>query len=79
MYTNLGPKIPNPDELSRLIVEDYFTPLPCPEEVVFFMTALDSTPATAKTVSLHTSRDPVLSKVCKWIIHGWLYNECQDF
>ena len=66
-----GSKIPNADRLSRLPIEDYVTPLPCPEEVVLSMSALDLTPVTSKTVAFYTSRDPVLSQVRKWILHGW--------
>ena len=65
-----GSKISNADGLSRLPIEDYVTPLPCLGEVVLFMTALDLTPVTS-TVAFYTSRDPVLSQVRKWILHGW--------
>ena len=66
-----GSKISNADRLSRLPIEDYVTPVPCLEEVVLSMSALDSTPVTSKTVAFYTSRDPVLSQVRKWILHEW--------
>ena len=46
-----GSKISNADGSSRLPVEDYFTPLLSPEEVVLFISALDLTPVTSKTVA----------------------------
>ena len=49
-----GSKISNTDGLSQLPVEDYFTPLLCPEEVVLSMSALDLTPVMSKTVAFDT-------------------------
>ena len=66
-----GSKFPNADGLSQLPMEDYVTPLPCPEEVVLSISALDLTPVTSKTIAFYTSRDPVQSQVRKWILHGW--------
>ena len=66
-----GSKISKADGLSRLPVEDYFTPLTCLEEVVFSMSALDLTPVTSKSVAFYTSEVPVLSQVRKWILQGW--------
>ena len=66
-----GSKISNAYGLSRLPTEDNVTPLPCPEEVVLSISALDLTPVTSKTVAFYTSRNPVLSQVRKWILHGW--------
>ena len=60
-----GSKISNADWLSRLPVEGYFTPLPCPEEVVLSMSALNLTSVTSQTVAFYTSKDPVLSQVRK--------------
>ena len=74
-----GSKISNADGLSRLPIEDYVTLLPCPEEVVHSMIALDLTPVTSKTVAFYTSRDPVLSQVRKWILHGWPEKRSLDF
>ena len=74
-----GSKISNGDELSRLPIEDYVMPLPCPEEVVLSMSALDLTPVTSKIVAFYTSRDPMLSQVCKWILHGWPEKRSLDF
>ena len=54
-------------------------PLPCPEEVVLSMSALDLTPVTSKTVAFYTSRDPILSQVRKWILHGWPKKRSLDF
>ena len=64
-----GSKISNANGLSRLPIEDYVTPLPCPEEVVLSMSALDLTPVTSKTVAF-SHQDPVLSQVRKWILQG---------
>ena len=66
-----GSKISNANGLSRQPIEDYVTPLTCLEEVVLSMSVFDLTPVTSKTVAFYTSRDPVLSQVCKWILHGW--------
>ena len=71
LSTKPGSKISNTDGLSRLPIEDYVMPLPCPKEVVLSMSALDLTPVTSKTVAFYTSRSPVLSQVRKWILHGW--------
>ena len=74
-----GSKISNADGLSRLPIEDYVMPLPCPEKVVLSMSALDLTPVTSRTVAFYTSRDPVLSQVRKWILHGWPEKLSLDF
>ena len=74
-----GSKISNAEGLSRLPIEDYVTPLPCPEEVVLTMSALDLTPVTSKTVAFYTSRNSVLSQVRKWILHGWPEKRSLDF
>ena len=43
------------------------------------MSAFDLTPVTSKTVAFYTSRDPVLSQVRKWILHGWPEKRSLDF
>ena len=74
-----GSKISNANGLSWLPIEDYVTPLPCPEEVVLSMSALDLTPVTSKTVAFYTSRDPMFSQVRKCILHGWPEKRFLDF
>ena len=69
--TNLDQKFPCADGLNRLPVEHYFTLLPCPEEVVLSISAVDLTPVASKTVAFYMSRDPVLLQVRKWILQKW--------
>ena len=69
-----GSKISNADGFSRLPIEDYVTSLPVPEEVVLSRSTLHLTPVTSKPIAFYTSRDPVLSQVRKWILHGWPEN-----
>ena len=63
-----GSKISNADRLSQLPVEDYFTPLPSPEEVILSMSVLNLTIVTSKTLACYIARDSMLSQVRKWIL-----------
>ena len=57
-----GSKISNADGLSRLPIEDYVTPLPCPEEVVLSMSTFRLNSSHVKNCCfLHIKRPRVIT------------------
>ena len=42
-----------------------------PPDTVLLLEYLDSIPVTAKQIKVWTDHDPVLSRVRKYILHGW--------
>ena len=64
----------NADGLSRLaLVEDNkeLTPEEVPEEVVLMIEAIQEMPVTHQEIRKWTREDPLLSKVCQYILNGW--------
>ena len=50
----------------------YFPPnIPIPGDVVLVMDHLDTTPVNARSIKSWTDKDPVLSTVRRYILHGW--------
>ena len=56
----------NADALSRLPLPDSV-----PGDILVTMEHLTTTPVHARQIKLWTSKDPVLSKVCRYIQYGW--------
>ena len=66
-----GSKIPHCDALSRLPLPCRSAEPPCPAEVINLLEFLNSTPVTAAQIRLWTARDPILSKVYRFVQEGW--------
>ena len=61
----------NADALSRLPIPSPQKDTPKPAEVVHLMEYLETSPVSSAQVRVWTDRDPVLSKVTRWILSGW--------
>ena len=71
-----GNKQGNVDALSRLpLAEPSNTDIPVPVEVVALLEHLDSTPVSAKQIKTQTDRDPLMSRVKKFVMEGWPQGE----
>ena len=67
----------NADALSRMPLSDMPAFVPVPNDTIFLVEYLNSSPVTVKNIKFWTNRDPVLSSVMKFILHGWP-NHMQD-
>ena len=61
----------NADVLSRLPLPEYPKEVTLPGETVMLLETLQSSPVNAKQIAEWTAKDPVLSKVKKWLSQGW--------
>ena len=61
----------NADGLSRLPLGDAPTEVPKPAETILLMDHLAASPVSARHIRLQTDHDPTLSKVRKFVQHGW--------
>ena len=61
----------NADALSRLPLKIEPSSTPIPQEVVNLVDHLNQSPVDALKIKLWTLRDPVLSQVLKFTLHGW--------
>ena len=60
------------DALSRLPLPDVHSDVPLPDDCVLLLQTLkQSATVTAKQIQTLTNTDPVLSKVCQFVLHGW--------
>ena len=66
-----GTEQANADAFSRLPHCSLPSSVPTPPETVHLMEHLASTPVTASQIRAHTNRDPLLSKVKRFVYHGW--------
>ena len=66
-----GPSNANADTFSRLPLAIHPQEVPVSPEVVHLMERLEITPASASQVCMQTARDPLLSKVKRYIMLGW--------
>ena len=57
--------------LSRLPLPEYPMEVTLPGETVMLLVALQSTPVNAKQIAEWMAKNPVLSKVKKWLSQGW--------
>ena len=67
----------NADALSRLPLPVTPSDVPTPAELILLMEHLDDSPVTAQHVRTWTRKDPVLSTVLQYILHGWPV-KCDD-
>ena len=61
----------NADALNRLPLPVTPSDVPTPAELVLLMEHLDDSPVTAQHVRTWTRKDPVLSTVLQYVLHGW--------
>ena len=66
------------DALSRLPLPDMPACVSTPPDTVLLLEYLDSIPVTAKQIKVWTDHDPVLSRVRKYILHGWPDHKIKD-
>lgn len=67
----------NADALSRLPIESVEPALPNPADVLLFEVEENQSLITASDIARETQKDPVLSRVKFWILHGWP-EKCPD-
>ena len=68
----------NADVLSRLPLPEYPEEVSLPGETVMLLETLQSSPVNAKQIAEWTAKDPVLSKVKKWLSVGWTFTDKHD-
>ena len=61
----------NADSLSRLALEVSSETTPVPADIIYLMENLATTPLDATKVKQWTARDPVMSQVLQFVLHGW--------
>ena len=64
----------NADGLSRLPLQNQPSEVPRPADTVLLLERLErleSSPVSASQIQAWTSKDPVLSKVRRYTLHGW--------
>ena len=61
----------NADALSRLPLEASPETAPMPGDIIFLMENLAITPVDATKVKQWMARDPVMSQVLQFVLHGW--------
>ena len=66
-----GKDISNADMLSRLPLPEFPATVPLPEETIFLMDTLESTPINATRIKNWTNNDAVLAKVRDMVREGW--------
>lgn len=66
-----GRKMGNADALSRLPLADYPPEVRLPGDVHMAFQHLSNTPTTASHIRQWTARDPILSRVRYFLLHGW--------
>ena len=62
----------NADGLSRLPIPNHITEIPIPGDVLLLFRTLESTPIRATQIRQWTDTDPVLSRVRRNILGGWV-------
>ena len=62
----------NADVFSRLPLSVQPQEVPTPQESVYLLEGLKISPVTVDQIRLWTDRNPVLSKVCRFVQHGLL-------
>ena len=66
-----GKQLANADALSRLPLSKHPQTVPVPGDINLVLQHLNTTPATATEIKVWTDKDPVLSKVQKFVMTGW--------
>ena len=66
-----GKDISNADGLSRLPLPDVPEEVPLPAETILLLDCLQVSPVSFDQVRRWTARDPVMSKVLRYVLQGW--------
>ena len=66
-----GKQLANADALSRLPLSKHPQTVPVPGDINLVLQHLNTTPVTATEIKAWTDKDPVLSKVQKFVMTGW--------
>ena len=61
----------NADALSCLFLPVVPETTPIPGDIIHLLETINTSPVIATNVKLWTSRDPVLSQVFQFVLHGW--------
>jgi hypothetical protein len=61
----------NADALSRLPLPNEHTKTPLPGDTILLMDHMETTPVKVDQIKAWTRKDPVLSKVLKYVLQGW--------
>ena len=67
----------NADAMSRLPLPEKPLETPLPAELVLLMEHLEESPVTATQIRMWTRRDPLLSRVSRYLHEGWP-DQCDD-
>lgn len=67
----------NADALSRLPSPTVSLEEPVPTELILLMEAMEKMPITGESIKNWTQKDPILSRVYKYIQNGWP-NQCPE-
>ena len=61
----------NADALSRLPLPTVISHTPQPAEIILLMEEMKDGPITSRDIKTWTRRDPILSRVVQYVLHGW--------
>jgi len=61
----------NADALSHLPLPTVISHTPQPAEVILLMEEMKDGPITSRDIKTWTRRDPILSWVVQYVLHGW--------
>ena len=64
----------NADAMSRLPLPVQPATVPQPPEMILLMERLEKSPVTAANVRTWTNTDPLMSRVCQFVLSGWPNN-----
>ena len=79
VYYRPGADHANADGLSRLPLPDHVTEVPVPGDVLFVFQTLEGTPVRAAQIRQWTDMDPVLSRVRRNVLKGWVDADEPEF
>jgi len=61
----------NADALSRLPLPTVISHTPQPADIILLMEEMKDGPITSRDIKTWTRRDPILSRVVQYVLHGW--------
>ena len=73
-----GKDQPNCDALSRLPLSDCPETVPISVDILLLTEQLSSSPVTAKEIKVKMQKDQVLSKVLRFVLHGWPHAKVEE-
>ena len=66
-----GDKLANADGLSRLPLPDAPSIVPVPPDTVLLLESMQLSPVTVRHIKQWTTRDPIMSRVLRYVLQGW--------